>query len=120
VPEGADAGTTAAGLWPYVVILTGAAATYLWRGLGVALSGRIDPRGAVFEWMACIAYALLAGLIARFILLPTGPLSEVALLYRVLAAAGAFAAFFLAGRAMLIGIAVGVGALMMFVTLGGV
>lgn len=115
MPDGT--GAAAGALWPYAVILAGAAATYLWRGLGVALSGRIDPRGAVFEWMACIAYALLAGLIARFILLPTGPLSDVPLLYRVLAAVAAFAVYFLTGRMMLIGIAVGVGALMLLVSL---
>lgn len=115
MPEAGEAGTAAGTLWPYAVILAGAAATYVWRGLGVALSGRIDPRGAVFEWMACIAYALLAGLIARFILLPTGPLADVALLYRILAAGAAFAVFFLTRRAMLMGIAVGVGALMLLV-----
>ena len=29
--------------WIIVVLIAGAAATYVWRALGVALSGRIDP-----------------------------------------------------------------------------
>ena len=49
-------------LW--LVMGFGVAATYLWRGLGVALSARLDPEGLVFEWVTCVSYAMLAGLIA--------------------------------------------------------
>ncbi len=97
--------------WPFAVILAGAAATYLWRGLGVALSGRIDPDGRVFEWAACIAYALVAALVARMILLPTGPLAETPLADRLGATLLALAVYFLAGRSMLWGVAAGAGAL---------
>ncbi len=69
-------------------LLAGAvAATYVWRGLGVVISGRIDPTGAVFQWFSCVAYAMLAGLIARMVILPVGVLGESALAER-LAAAG--------------------------------
>ena len=97
--------------WPFAVILAGAAATYVWRGLGIALSGRIDPGGRVFEWAACTAYALVAALVARMILMPTGPLAETPLADRLGAAALAFAIFFLAKRNLLVGVGVGVGAL---------
>jgi len=99
--------------WPFVVMVAGALATYVWRALGVALSGRIDPRGAAFEWIACVAYALLAGLIARMILLPTGPVAETALGLRIAAAAGAFVVFFATRRNMLAGVGAGVGLLML-------
>lgn len=99
--------------WPYVVLLVGAAATYFWRGLGVALSGRIDPDGPVFEWIACVAYALLAGLIARMIVLPTGPLAGTPLTDRIAAAVIALAIYFLTRRNILAGVGVGVGALVL-------
>ncbi len=97
--------------WPFAVILVGAAATYVWRGLGVALSGRIDPDGRVFEWAACVAYALVAALVARMIVLPTGPLAETPLAERLGAAVLSLAVYFLAGRNMLWGVSAGVGAL---------
>ena len=97
--------------WPFAVILVGAAATYVWRGLGVALSGRIDPDGRVFEWAACIAYALVAALVARMIVLPTGPLAETPLGDRLGATALSLAVYFLAGRNMLWGVGAGAGAL---------
>ncbi len=90
-----------------VVILVGALATYMWRALGVALSGRIDPDGPVVRWVGCVAYAVLAALIARMILLPVGSLAEVALSSRLLAAAIALGAFYLARRHLPVGVAVG-------------
>ncbi|MHA1151636.1 MAG: AzlD domain-containing protein [Alphaproteobacteria bacterium] len=97
--------------WPFAVILAGAAATYLWRGLGVALSGRIDPGGRSFEWAACIAYALVAALVARMIVLPTGPLAATPLADRLGTTALSLAVYFLAGRNMLWSVGAGVGAL---------
>ncbi len=99
-------------LWPYAVMVAGAAATYVWRALGVALSGRIEPQGKLFEWVACIAYALLAGLIARMILLPAGPLAVVSLGERVGAAALGLAVFFLTRRNLPLGILAAVASLM--------
>ena len=103
-----------AGPWgPFLIILVGAAATYVWRALGVALSGRIDPEGAVFQWVACIAYALLAALVARMIVLPTGPLAQTPMIDRVGAAVLAFAVFFAGRRNMLLGVGAGAGALVL-------
>ena len=99
--------------WPFAVMLAGAAATYVWRALGVALSGRIDPGGPVFEWAACVAYALLTALIARMILLPTGPMADTSLVDRGAAAVAAFIIFFLARRNMLVGVSSGIGVLML-------
>jgi len=101
--------------WPVLAALLAAAlATYLWRGLGVLLSGRLDPGGRLFEWIACVAYALLAALMARMIVYPTGPLAETALLDRLLAPACGIAAYFLSRRNVLVGSAVGAGALAFF------
>ena len=93
------------GAW--IVILVGAAATYLWRALGVALSGRIDPEGLLFRWVGCVAYAVLAGLIARMILLPVGSLAGTPLLSLMAAAAAALTVFYLARRNLLLGVVTG-------------
>ena len=102
-----------AAYWPYLAIVAGGIVTYAWRGLGVALSGRIDPHGAVFEWVACVAYALLAGLIARMIVLPVGPLAETPMGARVAAAIIALAIFFALRRNIGLGVAAGAGALLL-------
>ncbi len=99
---------------PVLVILLGGLVTYVWRALGVSLSGRIDPDGPLFAWTACVAYALLAGLIARMILLPRGDLAETATLDRLGAAAIALAVFFLMTRRnMLAAVAAGSGTLVL-------
>ena len=100
-------------LWPYALMIVGALVTYFWRALGVALSGRIDAGSPLFEWVACVAYALLAGLIARMIVLPNGPLAETPDGDRIAAAAIALAIFFLARRNVGLGVAAGAGALVL-------
>ena len=103
--------------WPVVLMVAGALVTYFWRALGVALSGRIDAGSPLFEWVACVAYAMLAGLIARMIVLPNGPLAEAAAADRIAAAVIALAIFFLARRNIGLGVAAGAGALVLM-TLG--
>lgn len=98
-------------LLPWWSVLAAALATYVWRGLGTALSGRIDPAGPMFEWVGCVAYALLAGLVARMIVLPIGPLQETGLGVRLAATAVALAVFFAARRNLLLGVSAGVIAL---------
>ncbi len=98
---------------PYVVLLVGAAVTYVWRALGVALAGRVRADSAALEWIGCVAYALLAGLIARMIVLPIGPLAETALAARIAAAVVALAIFFLLRRNVMLGVAAGAGALVL-------
>lgn len=105
--------------WPFLLVAVGAGVTYAWRALGVALAGRIDPDGPVLEWVACVAYALLAGLIARMIVLPIGPLERTDTASRVFAAALALVVFFLARRNILAGVVAGVAALV-FLTAGDV
>jgi len=108
-----EGGVDSGPLWPYVLMTVGALATYFWRGLGVALSGRVDAGSRLFEWVACVAYALLAGLIARMIILPSGPLAEAASADRVAAAVVALAIFFLTRRNVGLGVAAGAGALVL-------
>ena len=100
-------------VWPFVVMAIAAAVTYFWRALGVALSGRIDVESPLFDWVACVAYALLAGLIARMIILPVGPLATTPTADRIAAAVIALAIFFLTRRNMGLGVLAGAGALIL-------
>ncbi|MEK7244627.1 MAG: AzlD domain-containing protein, partial [Pseudomonadota bacterium] len=68
---------------PIAALIAASAATYIWRGAGAALAQRIGVGGAAFEWFSCVAYAMLAALIARLILLPGGALNETPLIDRV-------------------------------------
>jgi branched-subunit amino acid transport protein len=69
-------------------------ATYAWRGLGALLSGGIDAESEMFTWISCVAYAMIAGLIARMLVMPTGALGDTTLLERALGSAAALGAYF--------------------------
>lgn len=92
-------------LW--IVVLGAIAATYVWRFSGVLLSRKIDTKSAVFQWFTCVSYAMLAGLIARMILFPVGPLTAVALWIRLICVAIGLLVFLFAGRNILLSVSVG-------------
>ncbi len=94
------------GLVPAIAISLG------WRVLGVALSGRVNVDGPVFAWIRCVAFALLAGLIARMMIFPEAVLDEVPLTHRIGPLAFGLAVFFLTRRSLLAGLAAGVGLFM--------
>ena len=104
-------------LW--AIVVGAIAATYLWRMLGVILSRRISPGGAVFQWVTCVSYAMLAGLIARMTVLPAGALVEVELWIRITGIVVGVGAFFLAGRMVLLSVAAGLVTFISLVTLSG-
>lgn len=80
-------------------------ATYLWRGPGVLIAARLDSKGEAFMWISCVAYAIIAGLVARMLVLPTGALSETTALERVLGSVVALAVYFrLSKRNLLAGV----------------
>lgn len=78
---------------PWVLLLLCVAATYVWRLAGVAISSRIDPNGPWLQWFNCVAYAMLAGLITRVILIPEGMLAETPINHRLIAMAAGFVLF---------------------------
>ena len=73
----------------WIVLILAALGTYLWRGLGVLLSGKISQDGALFRWITCVTYAMVAALVVRIIVLPVGALSQVSLSYRLIAVGAA-------------------------------
>lgn len=77
------------------LVLACGAGTYLWRGLGVAVAAHIKPNSELFVWIGCVAFAMLAGLLSRIILLPSGSLEHTALWQRLAATGIALVAYFL-------------------------
>ena len=66
-----------------LVILVTSFATYLSRFLGVVSSEKIDATSKIFRWFNCIAYSILAALIARIVIFPAGVLDEADLWIRL-------------------------------------
>jgi branched-subunit amino acid transport protein len=100
------------GLDLWLLVAACALATYAWRGVGVFVSGGINPNSTLFSWLGCIAYATLAALISRIMFLPVGTLAQSALTDRLLAAALAAAVFIATGRNLFAGVFSGGAALL--------
>jgi branched-subunit amino acid transport protein len=69
-------------------------ATYAFRGFGALLSGSLRAEGEAFAWVSCVAFAMIAGLIARMLLMPTGVLAEITPAERAIGTGVALAAYF--------------------------
>ena len=67
-----------------LVILVTSFATYLSRFLGVVSSEKIKETSKIFKWFNCIAYSVLAALIARMVVFPAGELAESSIFIRLL------------------------------------
>ena len=66
-----------------LVILVTSFATYLSRFLGVVSSEKIKETSKIFKWFNCIAYSVLAALIARMVNFPAGELAESSIFIRL-------------------------------------
>ena len=98
-----------------MLVIAASLATYAWRGMGVLLAGRIRAESEIFKWVAAVAYAMIAGLVARILVLPSGMLAETHLVERLAASVVALVAYRVARRNLLVGVAAGVAALMVMV-----
>ena len=92
-------------LW--LIVLGCIAATFFWRLLGVIVVRKINPDGAIFEWVTCVSYAMVAGLIFRMIMMPESELASVPLFIRIAALGIAFGAYFVFRRMLLAGVLAG-------------
>ena len=66
-----------------LVILVTSFATYLSRFLGVVSAEKIKETSKIFKWFNCIAYSVLAALIARMVIFPAGELAESSIFIRL-------------------------------------
>jgi hypothetical protein len=107
-------------LSPYLLLLlVGFLPNEIWRWLGIVLARGLDEDAEPVVWVRAVATAVLAGVIARIIVLPPGALAGVAMPVRVAAMALGFAGFLALRRSALAGILIGEGALMLGAVLFG-
>lgn len=107
------------GMWPYlVVILIGFLPTEIWRIAGVLAGRNLDENSEIMIWVRLVAAALVAGVVAKLLMFPSGALTVVPLPWRLGALAAGIAAFWLFRRSVLIGLVAGefvlIGAGLMF------
>lgn len=108
-------------LSPALAALIGAAlVTYACRVAGVLAAQRLDLQAPAFVWISAVAYATLAALISRMILMPNPPLSAVPLMLRLGAVGIGLGVFVLSGRRVFLGVAAACGALAGLALLWGV
>lgn len=100
------------GYWPYVFIaIAGWLATDIWRWLGVLAGNRLDENSEALTWVKAVATALVAAVIAKLVVYPTGELESSPLWLRLGAVAIGGVAFFASGRKQIWGIVAAIAAL---------
>lgn len=100
--------TLARDFWPYLaLVLAGFLPNELWRLIGLVLARGLDETSEFVVWVRAVATAVLAGVIAKILLLPPGALATVPPAVRLLAIAAGFAGFLAARRSVLAGVIVG-------------
>ena len=74
-------------------ILITSFATYLSRFLWVVSAEKIKETSKIFKWFNCVAYSVLAALIARMVIFPAGELAESGILIRLFVIAASVVLF---------------------------
>ena len=93
--------------WPYAfVLIAGYVPTEIWRHVGVVLAGDLSEESPVLLWVRAVATALVAAVIAKLILFPTGALAETEPALRIVAAAIGFGTFKVTRDSVLAGVLV--------------
>jgi len=87
-----------------IVVVIGFLPNELWRVLGVLFGRRIDEDSALMRWVKAVATALLAAVVARLVLLPSGALIALPLWLRMAAVGAGIGGFLLGRRSVLAGV----------------
>lgn len=87
-----------------LVIFIGFLPNEVWRVLGVLFGRRIDAESVWMQWVQAVATALLAAVVARLLLVPSGALVALPLALRVGAVASGIAGFLAVRRSVLAGV----------------
>ena len=96
------------GLWPYlVVIFVGFLPSEIWRWSAVFLARGMAEDSEILVWVRAVASALLAGVVAKLLIAPSGALAVVPHLWRWLALIAGVLAFYAIRRSILAGVVVG-------------
>lgn len=95
------------GLWPYVAILIfGFLPSEVWRWTSVFLVRGLSEDSEVLVWVRAVASALLASVVAKLMLAPSGALAVAPVAWRWLALGGGVLAYLALGRRMVLGVLV--------------
>ncbi|MGA0530912.1 AzlD domain-containing protein [Hansschlegelia sp. KR7-227] len=90
-----------------LAVLIAFVANDVWRMLGVVFAARIDESSTAFVWVKLVATALVAGLVAKFLVSPTGGLATAPLWLRLGALAFGSAGYALGRRSLALGVLAG-------------
>ena len=82
----------------WLIIAASVAGTYFWRASGMIIASRLNADSPLSRWFTCVAYAVLAGFIARMLIVSDGSLAEVALMDKLAPIAIGFTVLFLSKR----------------------
>jgi hypothetical protein len=94
--------------WPYMLlILAGFLPNEVWRMLGVVLARGLDEDAEILVWVRGVATAVLAGVIGKLIMFPSGALTTIPASVRIAAAGLGLIAFFIVRRSVFAGVVVG-------------
>jgi hypothetical protein len=100
------------GMESYLALaLIGFLPSEVWRWIGILVGRGLDEDSEIILWVRAVATALVAGVVARIVLLPPGALASVPLSVRLAALACGFLAFFFIRRSTFAGVLVGEAAL---------
>ncbi|GCA53485.1 branched-chain amino acid transport protein [Sinorhizobium sp. KGO-5] len=100
------------GWWAYAFIaIAGWLATDIWRWLGVLAGNRLRDDSEALNWVRAVATALVAAVIAKLVLYPTGVLAQSPLWLRLGSVVLGAIAFFLARQKPVAGIGTAIAAL---------
>jgi len=99
---------TSVELSPYLVlILVGFLPNEIWRALGLVLARGLNEDSEIVVWSRAVATAILAAVIGKLILFPSGTLDNIPLAVRIAAAACGFVAFICIKRSVFAAVLVG-------------
>jgi hypothetical protein len=90
-----------------ILIAIGFLPSEVWRWLGIVLGRGLDENSELILWVRAVATALIAGVVARIVLIPPGALAAVPLPVRLVALGGGFFAFLFIRRSAFAGVVVG-------------
>ena len=90
-----------------LLVLVGFLPNEIWRMLGLVVGRGIDEDSEFFMWARAVAIAVLAGVIAKIILLPPGTLASVPLAVRLGAIVCGLLAYLLVRRSVFAGVVAG-------------
>ncbi|PCJ94001.1 MAG: branched-chain amino acid transport [Hyphomicrobiales bacterium] len=91
--------------WPYVfILLAGSLPTNIWRWLGVFAGQALRDDSDTLLWVKAVATALIAGVISKLILFPSGALADTPMLLRVGATFVGMSVFWISKKNILLGV----------------